>query len=134
MKTTKSVLASLVLILLVSVSGMAQSGAKVIAVVNHAQWCPACQQNGERAHAAFMNNNKDGAIQFVDNDLTNDETKKKSTEELKKYGLDKVIAEYKYTGVAYFFNSETKALISQVSVTKTDKELAEALETAKKGV
>ena len=134
MKTTKSILASLVLILLVSVSAMAQSESKVIAVINKADWCPVCQQNGERAMVAFMENNKDMAIQFVANDLTNDETKKNSATELKKYGLDKTIENYKGTGVAYFFNSKTGALISQISVSKPDQELAQALVTAKKGL
>jgi len=134
MKTTKSILVSLVLVLLVSVSAMAQSGAKVIAVINNANWCSVCQKNGERAMAAFMANNKDGAIQFVANDLTNDDTKKKSSEELKKLGLDQAISEYKGTGVAYFFNSQTKVLISKVSVAESDQELAEALVTARKGL
>ncbi len=134
MKTTKSIFASLVLILLVSVSAMAQSEAKVIAVVNHAEWCPACKNNGERAHAAFMENNKDGAVQFVVNNLTNDETKKASAEELKKVGLDKAMAPYTGTGVAYFFDAKTKVLINQVSVAKPNDELAQALVTAKKGV
>ncbi|NJO89718.1 MAG: hypothetical protein HC831_12790 [Chloroflexia bacterium] len=77
--------------------------------------------------AAFIANNKDGAIQFVANDLTNDDTKKKSAEELKKLGLDQAISGYNGTGVAYFFNSKTKTLINQVSVAKPDQELAEAL-------
>jgi len=134
MKTTKSILARLVLILLVSVSAMAQSESKVIAVINKAEWCSVCQQNDQRAMAAFMENNKDMAIQFVANDLTNEETKKKSAAELKKFGLDKTMENYKGTGVAYFFNSGTGALISQVSVAKTDQELAEALLTAKRGL
>jgi len=83
---------------------------------------------------AFKANNKDMSIEFVANDLTNDETKTKSAEELKKLGLNKAIAPYSGTGVVYFFNSETKALISQVSVAKTDQELAEAVTAAKKGL
>jgi thiol-disulfide isomerase/thioredoxin len=135
MKTVKSILVSVVLVVLVSVSALAQSNAKVIAVINKADWCPTCQQNGERAMAAFMANNKDMSIQFVANDVTDDNTKKKSAVELKKLGLEKEVAENcKATGVAYFFNSETKALISQVSVAKTDQELASALTTAKKGL
>jgi thiol:disulfide interchange protein len=136
MKTVKTVLTSLTLIVLVLVSGsaMAKTNAKVIAVINKADWCPVCQNNGERAMSAFMANNKDMAIQFVANDLTNDETKKKSAEELNKLGLDKAIEPYTGTGVAYFFNSETKALISQVSVAKSNEELASALQTAKKGL
>jgi thiol:disulfide interchange protein len=134
MKTIKTIFASVILIALVSVSAFAGTGAKVIAVVNKADWCPTCQKNGDRAMTTFMENNKDMAIQFVANDLTNDETKAKSAEELKKLGLDKAIAAYPRTGVVYFFNSETKALISQVSVAKPDQELAAALTTAKKGL
>ncbi len=134
MKTIKSVFASVVLVLLVSNSAFAETGAKVIAVINKADWCPTCQNNGQRAMGAFMENNKDMAIQFVANDLTNKETKAKSAVELKKLGLDKAIEPYNGTGVAYFFNSETKKLISQVSVAKSNEELASALETAKKGL
>lgn len=134
MKSIKTIFASVVLIALVSVSAFAGTGAKVIAVVNQAEWCPTCQNNGMRAMDAFKANNKDMAIQFVANNLTNDETKAKSAEELKKLGLDKAIAAYPGTGVVYFFNSETKALITQVSVAKPDQELAAALTTAKKGL
>ncbi|MCA1758582.1 MAG: hypothetical protein LC658_02340, partial [Bacteroidales bacterium] len=88
--------------------------------------------NGERAMAAFMENNKDGAIHFVANDVTNDETKKKSAEELKKLGLDEKMAAHKVTGVAYFFDADTKTLVHQISVAKSNEELAEALKTAKK--
>ncbi|PKP48991.1 MAG: hypothetical protein CVT92_15625 [Bacteroidetes bacterium HGW-Bacteroidetes-1] len=132
MKKVKSILATMMLVALVSISGYAQNQAKVIAVINKADWCPACQQNGERAMAAFSESNKDLAIQFVANDLTNDETKAKSAIELKKLGVDKAIAEYNGTGVAYFFNAETKALISQISVAKSNEELALACDAAKK--
>jgi len=135
MKTVKTILVSVVLVLLVSVSAMAQSNAKVIAVINKADWCPTCQKNGERAMSAFMTNNKDMSIQFIANDMTDDNTKKKSAAELKKLGLDKQVAENcKMTGIAYFFNSDTKVLISQVSVAETDQVLAAALLTAKKGL
>lgn len=134
MKSIKTIFTSVILIALVSVSAFAGTGAKVIAVVNKAEWCPVCQNNGMRAMEAFKANNKDMAIQFVANDLTNDETKAKSAEELKKLGLDKAIAPYNGTGVVYFFNSETKALIRQISVAKPDQELAAALTTAKKGL
>lgn len=134
MKTVKTAFTGIALLLLVSVSAFAGNKAKVIAVMNRAEWCPVCQNNGMRAMDAFKANNKDMAIQFVVNDLTNDETKMKSVEELKKLGLDRAIETYKGTGVVYFFNSETKVLISQVSVAKSDEELAAALTTAKKGL
>lgn len=134
MRNLKTMFASVILVTLVSVSAFAGTGSKVIAVVNHATWCPACQNNGERAKAAFMENNKDGAILFVTNDLSNDETKAQSAMELKKVGLDKVMMENNGTGVAYFFDAETKKLINKVSVAKSDKEIAQVMKSAKKGV
>ncbi|MCK9638812.1 MAG: hypothetical protein M0R39_02805 [Prolixibacteraceae bacterium] len=134
MKTLKTIVAGFALVLFVSVSAFAGNKAKVIAVVNQAEWCPVCKSNGMRAMEAFKGNNKDMAVQFVANDLTNNETKMKSADELNKLGLDKAIAAYRGTGVVYFFNSETKSLISQVSVAKTNEELAEALTAAKNGL
>jgi len=134
MKTQKSVIFSLAIIMLMSVSAMAQSDAKVIAVINHAEWCSVCKSNGERAQAAFMENNKDGAIQFLVNNLTDAASIEKSATALKETGLDKVMADKKMTGTAYFFDAETKKLITKVSVAKSDQELADAMVTAKKGV
>lgn len=133
MKTSKSILLAFGLVLLVAFSAMAQSGPKVIAIVNHADWCPACQNNGERAKAVFMENNKGGSIQFVVNNLTNEDTKSQSVAELKKLGLDKAMADLKGTGVAYFFDAKTKKLITQVSVAKPNEEIAQAMTTAIKG-
>lgn len=133
MKTVKSILISAVLFLLVTVSVSAQSEAKVIAVVNKADWCPVCKANGDRAMAAFMSNNKDMAILFLGNNVTDDKTGKKSAEELRKYGLDKEMEKHTGTGVAYFFDAKTKKLISEVSVAEPDNKLAEALVNAKKG-
>jgi hypothetical protein len=134
MKTLKSLFMSLLMAILFQSAGIAQSEPAMIAVINKADWCPVCQNNGPRAMAAFMANNTDGSVRFVVNDLTNDETIRKSAKELKLYGLDKVISEYKGTGVAYFFNPDTKQLISQVSVAKPDPDLADALQTAKKSL
>jgi hypothetical protein len=134
MKKVKSIFAILILALLVSGTLMAQSTPKVIGVINKADWCSVCEKNGERAMTALMAGNEDGATAFVANDLTDDKTKKASMETLKKYGLEQALAPLKSTGVAYFFNAETKELISQVSVSKSDEELAEALKAAKKAV
>ncbi|MDB4583095.1 hypothetical protein N9164_08080 [Draconibacterium sp.] len=134
MKNVKTIFVSVVLTMLVSVSAFAGTGAKVIAVVNKADWCPVCQKNGMRAMETFKANNKDMVILFVANDLTNDETKAKSAKELKKLGLEKAVAKHNGTGVAYFFDAESKKLINEVSVAKPNEELAEALKTAKKSV
>lgn len=134
MKSIKTIFASVVLIALVSISAFAGTNAKVIAVINKASWCPVCQKNGMRAMQTFKANDKDMAIQFVANDLTNDATKEKSAAELKKLGLEKEMEPNTATGVVYFFNANTKALISHVSIAKTDQELSSALESAKKDV
>ncbi len=134
MKTKMSFILSLAMILFLSVSSLAQSDSKVIAVINHAEWCSVCKNNGERAQAAFMESNKDGAILFIANDLTNEASKKKSAAALKEAGLDKVMAENQGTGTAYFFDAKTKKLITRISVAKTDQELADAVAAAKKGV
>jgi thiol-disulfide isomerase/thioredoxin len=133
MKTVKSIFASFILIALVSVSAVAGTGSKVIAVVNNAEWCPTCQKHGMRAMETFKAINKDMAIQFIANDLTDDESKKKSAEALEEVGLNKAMADHKGTGVVYFFDAESKELINKVSVAKTNEELAEAVATAKRG-
>ncbi len=133
MKISKSILASLIFLLMISVSAIAQSDANVIAVVNHASWCPACVGNGERAQAVFMENNKDGAIQFIVNDLSNDDSKKASADVLKEHGLLEIMEANKGTGIAYFFDAETKELINKISVVKSNEEIASAMETARKG-
>lgn len=123
----------MILVLFVSVFSMAQSSAKVVAVVNHAEWCPTCVGNGERAQVVFMENNQDEAIHFIVNDLSTDETKKASADKLKKHGLQDAMKANKSTGVAYFFDAESKELINKVSVAKTNEELAAAMKTAREG-
>lgn len=123
----------MILVLFVSIFSMAQSNAKVIAVVNHAEWCPTCVGNGERAQATFRENNKDGEIHFIVNDLSTDESKQASADQLKKHGLLGAMKANKSTGVAYFFDAESKELINKVSVAKTNEEIASAMKTARKG-
>ena len=132
MKTLKTISASLILIIAFSSSIFAQSNAKVLAVINEAEWCPTCQHNGDRAMKVFKANNKGGKFQFVMNNLTNDDTKMKSAEDLKNLGLTDAIAPYKGTGTVYFFNADTKALISNISIAKTNEELAATMLSALK--
>ncbi len=134
MKTIKKIVTSSILMLFVSVSLFAQSNAKILAVVNEAEWCPTCQHNGERAMKAFKENNKDGNFKFVMNNLTNDKTKAESGKELASLELTDAVAPYKGTGMVYFFDAKTKTLISKISIAKSDKELADAMLSAKKGI
>ncbi|MDY6800338.1 MAG: hypothetical protein SVU94_03835 [Bacteroidota bacterium] len=130
----RTILTSFILVALFSVSVMAQSGTKVIAVVNKADWCPVCEKNGERAMAALMENNKDGSVQFVVNDLTSNETRAQSIKELKKVGVYETVSEFNSTGVVYFFNARTTELINQISVAKSDEKLTQTLLDVKKEI
>lgn len=132
MKTSKSIFISMLLILFVSVSAMAQSGPKVIAVVNKASWCPVCQKNGKRAMSVLMRNNQDDAVQFVFNNLSNKQTKQKSAEALKKLDLYKIMSQFNSTGVVYFFDAKNKNLISHISLARSNQKLASALSNSKK--
>jgi hypothetical protein len=134
MKNTKSIFTSVILILMVSVSLIAQPEPKVVAIVNSADWCSVCEANGERAMATFMKNNKDGAILFVSNNLTNDQTKKKSAVALKSCDMEETAKKVQGTGLVSFYNPKTKALIGQVSVSEPDNKLAEAMVAAKNHV
>lgn len=134
MKTKNLILMGFLILAVFPAFAQKAAEPKVIAVINQADWCHVCKENGQRAMAAFMANNQNGAFLFVANDVTNADTKKKSAMELKKYGLDKAAANLAGTGVAYFFNPKTRELISQVSVGKTDQELAAALKNAEAGL
>lgn len=124
---TKALTTTLVLFLFVAITATAESKTKVIAVVNTADWCPTCEKNGPRAMAAFKANNTDGKIQFVMNNLTNDDTKKTSTKNLEKLGLKDAMSAHNGTGKVYFFDAKSKKLINDVSVAKNNEELAKTL-------
>ncbi|MBS3770726.1 MAG: hypothetical protein V5A47_13280 [Bacteroidales bacterium] len=132
MRTTKSIITSFILMFIFSMSVMAQSQHEVIAVINKADWCPVCEKNGERAMEALKGSNEDGAVKFIGNDLTDEETKAKSKEKLKEYGLYEKMKSYNETGVVFFFDTESKELIDKISVAKSSRKLAEAVQKAAK--
>lgn len=135
MKTTnKSFLAVFALVFLTSFSAFAEPGSKVIALVNHAEWCSVCKNNGERAQTVFMENNQDKAVLFVVNDLTSEATKKKSYAELKELGLVEAMEEYQGSGMVYFFDAGTKDLITKISVASSNDELKESILLARKSL
>jgi hypothetical protein len=45
--------------------------------------------------------------------------------------MDQAIEKYQGTGLVSFFNADTKAFINQVSVSKSDNKLADAMVKAK---
>lgn len=134
MKTAKSILTAMILLLIASSSLSAQSEPKLIAVLNTADWCPVCRANDKRAIPILMENNKDDAVKFVIYDQSNDQTTEKTKEDLKTVGLEHAIEKHDGAGMVSFFNYKTKAFISQISFAETDAKLTEALNSAKKSV
>ena len=133
MKNFKVLLVAVIAVL-GSASVFAQSTAKpkIIAVVNTADWCSVCKNNGQRAMGALMENNKDGIVQFVMNDITSAETTKKSQAELDKVGIAPAMKNYKASGVVYFFDATSKAPLTQVTVANSNEELAYVIGEVKK--
>lgn len=114
-------------------SANAQSKAatpKVYAVINKADWCPACQANGARVMSEVIPACKDLKVKFVANDLTNEQTIAKSTAELKKNKVFNTVKETKSTGVILLVDAKTKKIIKHISVTKTSEEIIKEITAA----
>lgn len=118
------------LMILFSMSAMAQSDARVIGVINKADWCSVCEKNGKRAMKALKSANQDGAVKFVPNDLTNDQTKKASAKRLKELELYEKMASRNSTGVVFFFDAKTGKLIDRISVASSNRKLTAAVQKA----
>ena len=134
MKKVKSIIATALLAVVFSIGAFAQTAPKIIAVVNQADWCSVCKANGQRAMGAFMENNKEGTISLVVNDVTSAETTNKSAAGLSTNGLTEAMKNYKATGVVYFFDAKTKKPITQVTVANSNEEIAYVMGEVKKGV
>jgi hypothetical protein len=106
------------------------SSPKLYAVINRADWCPACQANGAKVMnevvPACMNLN----VKFVANDLTNEQTIAKSAAELKKNNVFHAVKETKTTGLILLVDAKTKKVIKQISVTKPAEEIIKEITAA----
>ncbi len=134
MKKVRSIIATALFAVVLSIGAFAQTAPKIIAVVNQADWCSVCKANGQRAMGAFMENNKDGSISLVVNDVTNAETKKRSATGLSNTGLTKAMEDYKASGVIYFFDAKSKKPITQVTIANSNEEIAYVMGEVKKSV
>jgi len=82
--------------------------AKVIAIVNKADWCSICKVYAGRTVATFTENNADNYFQFIVNDITNEETKKASKPAITKVGLEKTLVGSLAAGVLSFYDVKKK--------------------------
>ena len=111
-----------------------KSATKVLAIINTASWCPACQANGKRVESDIVASYKgNDGIAFVMNNLSDKKTKKASKENLEKEGVYKSVKKIKSTGLIILINAETKEVIKQLSVTATTDELKKEIDAAIKG-
>lgn len=105
------------------------SKAMVIAVVNEASWCPACQENGKRIKTEvapqYMKNKN---VTLVINNLSDKMTIEESNKTLHNLGLDNFTDKNKSTGVIYFVNPKTKKVVDKISVTESTKAIMAAFE------
>lgn len=157
MKQLKTVLA--VLLMATSFVSSAQhqqtignppDNAKLIIVVNRANWCAVCKANGERFAALIMPYTAKG-VHIYENDLTNDSTKAASKLVLEKAniynavitlpgkGMGKMLqscglAKHKKqlllpAGIATFINPKTCKQVKQLSIASSDEEMKNTIET-----
>jgi len=96
---------------------------KVYAVVNKADWCPACQANGARVMNEVMPACKNLKVKFLANDLTNEKTVAASATELKKNKVYNAVKETKSTGLILLVDAKTKKVVKQISVTRPTEEI-----------
>ena len=95
---------------------------KIYAVVNRANWCTVCKENGQRAGMVLGSYVPKG-ISIVMNDLTDKTTAHASKAALKKEGLYAAVSEEKATGVVTFVDAATKKKIKTISIAENDEKL-----------
>jgi hypothetical protein len=95
---------------------------KIYAVVNRANWCTVCKENGQRAGMVLGSYVPKG-ISIVMNDLTDKATISSSNMALKKEGLYAAVSGEQATGVVTFVDAATKKKIKTISIAENDEKL-----------
>ena len=113
---------------------IAPKEAKVVAIVNKADWCSICKAHGGRVVTLVTENNKDGFFDVVFNDITNEETKKNSLPAIKTKGLDKVHTQVVATGLVTVYDKNSKKVLAQFTVANSDEEIKYVLNKVRESV
>lgn len=104
---------------------------KIIALLTKASWCVVCQANGPRFMTDIMpmvQENKE--VQMVVNDLSDKKTTTASRKTLQKIGLYDFAEKNPATGMLYFFNVNTKKLLSSASLADSNEQIEKAYKKA----
>lgn len=110
-----------------AVSLLAQEGKKIIAVINRADWCPVCQANGEKMMNEVMPVFKESTVQFMMNDLTNENTKEDSKKMLTDKNVYAAVEKTTSTGVLLLVDLATGKLLEKISVTESAEKIIEII-------
>ena len=115
--------------LLIASSSFAQS--KIIAVMTKAKWCGICKANEQRAISNFNKNNSDAFFQLLTNDITDKSSKASSVLELEKNGVSSSTKKIGSVAKITFIAADSKKVWKQISISKTDQQLLEAMQKAR---
>lgn len=114
-KIVFSVLTFLMMTALPATTVLAQTSAKVIAIVNRADWCGTCKAHGPRVMALIPSYAGKGIV-FALNDLSNAATVAASNERLTKLGVANIQGPMIYTGVILLVDASTHQVLKTVSM------------------
>jgi len=104
---------------------------KVIALFTKASWCVVCQANGPRFMKDIMpmiTENKE--VKILTNDLSDNKTTTMSKRILEKAGIYDFAEKNPTTGMLYFFDANTKKLLSSVSLAQSNEDMEKAYHKA----
>ncbi|MEZ4805689.1 MAG: hypothetical protein R2852_09460 [Bacteroidia bacterium] len=101
---------------------------QVTVIVGTASWCPLCKTNGQRIKGeiipTFIN---DSHYRIYIYDLSDETSINSSLDKMTEPGLKKFAKKRpSATGVIYFINSKTNALIQKISVTEPSEKIIQA--------
>ncbi len=125
----KSVFAFL-LFSMIQISG--KLNAQVIAIINRADWCHVCKENGSKVMNDIMPAFKMGEVDFIMNDLTDEKTKEASMMNLDKAGVYNVVKKEKMIGSIVLINKKNGKEIERISVSKPTEEIKNTINKALK--
>ena len=125
----KSIFAFL-LFSMIQISG--KLNAQVIAVINRADWCHVCKENGSKVMNDIMPSFKMGEVDFIMNDLTDEKTMEASMMNLEKAGVYNAVKKEKMTGSIVLINKKTGKEIERISVAKPTEEIKATINKALK--
>ena len=109
------------------IAAIGQQGKKVIAVINKADWCPVCQQNGEKVMKEVIPVFNQSNVQFVMNDLTNEATKEDSKMKLTTLKIYDAVKKTNATGIILLVDEATGKVLNKISVAESKEKLLETI-------